>query len=74
MIVSDPNIMLGKPVVQDTRITVELILEKLAAKHSFEQILTAHPRLTQEGILEAIDYAAKMMKSEVVLPLTKKSA
>lgn len=74
MIVSDPNIMMGKPVVAGTRITVELILEKLAAKHTFEQILAAHPRLTQDAIHQAIGYAAKMMRSEAILPLTKKSA
>lgn len=59
MIISDPKIMMGKPVVQGTRITVDLILEKLAARHSIEQILAAHPRLTQDGIIEAIEYAAK---------------
>lgn len=74
MIISDPDIMMGKPIVQGTRITVELILEKLAARHSMSQILAAHPRLTQESIDEAIDYAVKVLKSETVLPLTKKTA
>ena len=46
MIVSDPAIMMGKPVISGTRITVELILEKLAAGETVEQILDAHPRLT----------------------------
>jgi uncharacterized protein (DUF433 family) len=50
MIISDPKIMMGKPVVKWTRITVELILEKLAAGESVEQILEAHPRLTRESI------------------------
>jgi uncharacterized protein (DUF433 family) len=49
-IVSDPNVMMGKPVVAGTRITVELILEKLAAGETIEQILDAHPRLTREAI------------------------
>jgi uncharacterized protein (DUF433 family) len=44
---------MGKPVVQGTRITVELILEKLAAGESVEQILHEHPRLTKETILAA---------------------
>ena len=38
----DPMIMMGKPVIKGTRITVELILEKLAAGKSVEQILAAH--------------------------------
>ena len=39
MIISDPTIMMGKPVIAGSRITVELILEKLAAGESIEQIL-----------------------------------
>ncbi len=45
--------MMGKPVVAGTRITVELILEKLAAGETVEQILDAHPRLSREGVLAA---------------------
>lgn len=57
LIQSDPSIMMGKPVIAGTRITVELILEKLAAGESIEQILEAHPRLTREAILTTIDFA-----------------
>ena len=46
LIQSDPAIMMGKPVIAGTRITVELILEKLAAGESIEQIIEEHPRLT----------------------------
>jgi len=53
-IVSDPNVMMGKPVIVGTRITVELILEKLAAGETIEQILDAHPRLTREAIQAAL--------------------
>jgi len=58
LIQSDPAVMKGKPVVAGTRITVELILEKLAAGETAEQILEAHPRLTREAILAALAYAA----------------
>lgn len=47
----DLKVMMGKPVVAGTRITVELILEKLAAGETVEQILDAHPRLTREMIV-----------------------
>ena len=47
LIQSHPDIMMGKPVVAGTRITVELILEKLAAGKSIEQIVEAHPHLTR---------------------------
>lgn len=50
---SDPAIMMGKPVIAGTRITVELILEKLAAGETVEQILDAHSNLTKEAILAA---------------------
>jgi uncharacterized protein (DUF433 family) len=53
---SNPNVMMGKPVVAGTRITVELILEKLAAGESREQILESHPRLTAEAIQAALAY------------------
>ena len=46
--------MMGKPVVAGTRITVELILEKLSAGETIEQLLEAHPRLTREGVLAAL--------------------
>ena len=45
LIQSEPSIMMGKPVVAGTRITVELILEKLAAGETIDEILDAHHRL-----------------------------
>lgn len=74
MIQSDPSIMMGKPVIVGTRITVELILEKLAAGESIEQILEAHPRLTKEAVLAALDFAAKVLKADVVYPVPEKAA
>ena len=68
-VVSDPEVMMGKPVIRGTRITVELILEKLAAGESVEQILEAHPRLTRETVLAALAFAAESMKAEVAHPL-----
>jgi len=59
LIQSDPSVMMGKPVIAGTRITVELVLEKLSAGESVEQILEAHPRLTREGILAAFAFAAR---------------
>jgi uncharacterized protein (DUF433 family) len=56
-IVSDPRVMMGKPVVAGTRITVELILEKLAAGETTEQILAAHPRITPAAISAALSFA-----------------
>ena len=58
LIQSDPSIMMGKPVIAGTRITVELILEKLAAGETVEQLLEAHPCLTKEGIQAALSFAS----------------
>lgn len=70
LITSDPNVMMGKPVVAGTRITVELILEKLAAGESVEQILAAHPRLTEAGIRAALDFAARALRADVIYPVS----
>ena len=69
LIQSDPAVMMGKPVVAGTRITVEQILEKLAAAETIEQILQAHPRLTREGIHAALAFAARSLKADIVYPV-----
>ncbi len=69
LIQSDPAVMMGKPVIAGTRITVELILEKLAAGETIEQILDAHPRLTKDAVLAAIGFAAQALKADVVYPV-----
>lgn len=58
LIQPDPAVMMGKPVINGTRITVALVLGKLAAGETIEQILDAHPRLTKEGVLAALDFGA----------------
>lgn len=73
LIESDPKIMMGKPVVTGTRITVELILEKLAAGETIEQIVKAHPRLTKEAVLAAIDFAAQALRAYVVYPVIEQA-
>ena len=71
---ADPNTMMGKPVIAGTRITVELILEKLAMGETIDQILAAHPRLTRDAVLAALGFAAKALRSDVIYPLPDKAA
>ena len=52
-----PSFMLGKPIIRGTRLTVEMILEKLAAGETVDQILEAHPRLTRSDIQAACQFA-----------------
>jgi uncharacterized protein (DUF433 family) len=68
--ISDPSVMMGKPVIAGTRITVELIVEKLAAGESIDQILEAHPRLTKEAIQEALAFAAEALRADVIYPVS----
>ena len=63
--------MMGKPVIAGTRITVELILEKLAAGETIEQILEAHPRLTRAAVQAALAFAAEALRADVVYPLAE---
>ncbi len=74
LIVSHPNIMMGKPVVTGTRITVELILEKLAAGETIDQILAAHPRLSREAIFAALAFARNALRADVIYPLAEDAA
>lgn len=66
-IIVDPQIMLGKPVIKGTRITVELILRKLAEGASFEDIIKAYPHLSKEDILAAISYSADVISQEELI-------
>jgi uncharacterized protein (DUF433 family) len=74
LIVSDPKIMMGKPVIAGTRITVELLLEKLAAGEPTEQILRAYPHLPEGSIPAALTYAAAVLRNELIVPLERRSA
>jgi uncharacterized protein (DUF433 family) len=58
---------LGKPVIAETRITVELILEKLAAGEAVEEILDTHLRITREAIQAASAFAAEVLRAENIL-------
>ena len=74
----DPTVMMGKPVIRGTRITVELILRKLAEGASEGDLLEDYPDLTTEDVRAAVAYgAASVAHEEVVLlpnePLASKS-
>ncbi len=68
LIEADPRIMVGKPVIKGTRITVELILEKLAAGQTVEQILEDYPHLTHESVKAALKFAAESVRFDHVTP------
>jgi len=63
----DPAVMMGKPCIKGTRITVELILRKLGAGRSFSDLLDAYPHLTEDDLRAALAFAADYMQHETVL-------
>ncbi|MFH1452613.1 MAG: DUF433 domain-containing protein [Armatimonadota bacterium] len=63
----DPKIMLGKPIVKGTRITVELILKKLSEGISIEKLLKAYPKLKKEDVSAALQYSAEVIGGEELL-------
>ena len=68
------KIMMGKPVTRGTRITVELLLRKLAEGATEKDLLDAYPRLTREDIRAAIGYAADTVAHEetLIIPPTRR--
>lgn len=64
---ADPAIMMGKPCIKGTRITVELILRKLGAGRSFADLRDAYPQLSDDDLRAALAFAADYMQHETVL-------
>jgi uncharacterized protein (DUF433 family) len=72
----NPKVMMGKPVIRGTRLTVELILRKLSEGATETELREAYPRLTREDIQAAIRYAADTLAHEetIILSSTKRVA
>ena len=62
IIVRNPKVLGGKPIVAGTRITVELILEKLGAGETIDELVEAHPSLTPDSIRAALSFAARALR------------
>ena len=73
-IASNPDILVGKPSVKGTRISVELILGWLANGWTHEMILESYPQLAREDILAALAFAAEMMRDEEYVAMHKATA
>jgi uncharacterized protein (DUF433 family) len=70
----NPKVMVGKPVIKGTRITVELVIGKLAAGESIDEILASYPHLNRQQILACLEYAHKSMNADFVFPLVREAA
>ena len=66
-IARDPMVMLGKPVIKGTRITVELVLREFARGAGFAEVIESYPHLTEDDLRAALAYAADYMAREGVV-------
>jgi uncharacterized protein (DUF433 family) len=73
-IVRIPGVLGGKPVIQGTRIPVDLILERLALDLDLKTLFEDYPDLTEEDIKACIAYAKEIVEDEQVVPTYEKSA
>lgn len=73
-IVADPEILAGKPIIRGTRISVELILDRLATGWTMESLVEAHPHLTVEDVRAALAFAADLVGEERYLAIRKAAA
>lgn len=74
LISSDPDILLGKPCITGTRISVELILQKLGAGETIDELLLDYPHINRQQIKAAIAYALSSVRLDRVYPLPKVGA
>ena len=65
----NPKIMMGKPVIRGTRITVEQILENLSESNSIDDVLLAHPHLTKDQVHAALSFAAQSIRGDEIYPI-----
>ncbi|MCD6186422.1 MAG: DUF433 domain-containing protein [Deltaproteobacteria bacterium] len=63
----NPNIMFGKPVIKNTRITVEQILRKLSGEMTMEEIIIDHPHIKREDIFAVQEFAADYLADEEIV-------
>ncbi|GAB3500175.1 DUF433 domain-containing protein [Spirosoma knui] len=68
-IISDHRIMLGKPVIKGTRITVEVVLRKLSEGATTPDLLIMYPNLQEADVLAALNYASELVSNEEVIML-----
>ena len=71
-IVVDPRVMVGKPVIKGTRITVEAIVGRVAEGMTFDEILEDFPYITKDDIQAAVRYAESLVAGEEIIPIIAK--
>ncbi len=70
----NPAVLVGKPIIKGTRISVELILERLADGWTMEDVLTSYPHISREDVLAALSFASELFKEETFVAVGKVTA
>jgi uncharacterized protein (DUF433 family) len=70
-IVVDADVLVGKPIIKGTRISVELLLDRFADGWSYDDILEAYPHLTREQVQAAVTFASELFKEEKYVAIGK---
>jgi uncharacterized protein (DUF433 family) len=65
----DPAVLVGKPIIRGTRISIEFLLGLLAEGWTADEILKNYPQLTADDVQAALRYAAEVLKHERIFPL-----
>ena len=70
----NPAVLVGKPIIKGTRISVELILDRLADGWTVEDVLASYPHISREGVLAALSFASELFKEETFVAVGKVTA
>ena len=73
-IVVNPAVLVGKPIIKGTRISVELILDRMADGWTMEDVLASYPHICREDVLAALSFSAELFKEERFVAIAKASA
>ncbi|OGT78258.1 MAG: antitoxin [Gammaproteobacteria bacterium RIFCSPLOWO2_02_FULL_56_15] len=67
----NPAVLVGKPIIMGTRISVELILDRLADGWTMEDVLASYPHVGREDVLAALSFASELFKEETFVAVGK---
>ncbi len=70
----NPAVLVGKPIIKGTRISVELIMDRMADGWSMEDVLASYPRISREDVLAALSFASELFKEETFVAVGKVTA
>ncbi len=67
----NPAVLVGKPIIKGTRISVELIMDRMADGWSIEDLLASYPHISREDVLAALSFASELFKEETFMAVGK---